>query len=165
MNFLKLFKKYLPKPSLTLPDNGADKIIGWVIDVLEGGDKLIIDTGGVTKYGISKKANPDVDVRNLTKAKAIELYKERYWFRNNCQNYKYPLNLIVFDTAVNCGRLKAIFIKDMIDKKYRWQDLLFWRLQHYSNLMAGKSRYDPYAEGWLNRILKIYRKVKSDGYR
>jgi len=35
----------------------------------EGGAKLTKDPddpGGVTKYGISKRSNPDVDVENLT---------------------------------------------------------------------------------------------------
>ena len=36
------------------------------------------DHGGATKYGISQRFNPDVNVRELTRAQAIEVYWERY---------------------------------------------------------------------------------------
>lgn len=37
------------------------------------------DRGGVTKYGISQVANPDIDVANLTPELAKVLYRTRYW--------------------------------------------------------------------------------------
>lgn len=37
------------------------------------------DPGGTTKWGLSQRANPDLDIANLTKAQAIEVYRERYW--------------------------------------------------------------------------------------
>ena len=37
------------------------------------------DPGGETKYGISKKAYPKVDIKNLTLDDAIEIYKDDYW--------------------------------------------------------------------------------------
>ncbi len=37
------------------------------------------DPGGETKYGISKRAHPEVDIKNLTVAQAGEIYKREYW--------------------------------------------------------------------------------------
>jgi lysozyme family protein len=37
------------------------------------------DPGGATKYGISKRYNPDVDIENLTVDQAKEFYYRRYW--------------------------------------------------------------------------------------
>ena len=48
----------------------------------EGGAKLTKDPddpGGTTKYGISKRANPDVDVENLTEDEAVLIYLDKYW--------------------------------------------------------------------------------------
>ena len=37
------------------------------------------DPGGETKYGISKRAHPDVDIASLTPESAAEIYKDYYW--------------------------------------------------------------------------------------
>lgn len=37
------------------------------------------DYGGLTKYGISKKENPSVDVANLTWERALNWYQLNYW--------------------------------------------------------------------------------------
>lgn len=49
---------------------------------IEGGSQIVDDPndrGGLTKYGISQKAYPDVDIANLTKEEAISIYKRDYW--------------------------------------------------------------------------------------
>jgi lysozyme family protein len=40
------------------------------------------DAGGETKYGITKRYYPSLDIKNLTKAKAKEIYKRDYWDAN-----------------------------------------------------------------------------------
>jgi murein DD-endopeptidase MepM/ murein hydrolase activator NlpD len=37
------------------------------------------DPGGLTKFGVSKRANPDVDIAKLDLAGARAIYKKRYW--------------------------------------------------------------------------------------
>ena len=62
------------------------------------------DTGGLTKYGISKKAYPNIDIANLTKEQAIAIYKRDYWDNNNCGIMQtQELAEQVFDIAVNGG--------------------------------------------------------------
>lgn len=39
------------------------------------------DPGGETKYGISKRSYPTLDIRNLTKTHAAEIYERDYWRR------------------------------------------------------------------------------------
>ncbi|MET0218185.1 MAG: glycosyl hydrolase 108 family protein [Burkholderiales bacterium] len=48
---------------------------------LEGGAQVVDnrDGGGTTKFGITKRNNPDVDVANLTLAQASSIAKDRYW--------------------------------------------------------------------------------------
>ena len=56
-----------------------DEIIDNVLES-EGGyvnDKD--DAGGETNMGISKKAYPDLDIKNLSKEEAKQIYYEDYW--------------------------------------------------------------------------------------
>jgi len=39
------------------------------------------DRGGATNYGLSSVHHPDLDVRALTRERAIEEYRRRYWER------------------------------------------------------------------------------------
>jgi lysozyme family protein len=66
------------------------------------------DSGGETKYGISKKAYPYVDIPNLTIEQAKEIYKKDYWDRCKCDYLPDCLSVAVFDFAVNSGTDRAI---------------------------------------------------------
>ena len=66
------------------------------------------DKGGVTMYGISKKAYPDVDIENLTLDRAKEIYKKDYWDKCKCDYLPDCLSVAVFDFAVNSGVKRAI---------------------------------------------------------
>ena len=61
------------------------------------------DPGGLTKYGISQRAFPKVDIRNLTRDAAVEIYRCDYWAVAHCDEIPWPLCLFVFDHAVNAG--------------------------------------------------------------
>lgn len=37
------------------------------------------DPGGETNFGISKRRYPDLDIKGLTRAEAVELYRRDYW--------------------------------------------------------------------------------------
>lgn len=66
------------------------------------------DPGGETKYGISKRANPDVDVRNLTLAQAQWIYRQRYWLPLHADAMPEAAAIQVFDAAVNHGIKPAV---------------------------------------------------------
>lgn len=61
------------------------------------------DPGGETKFGISKRAYPLVDIKNLTLDTAKEIYFMDYWERLNISKLPEKLRLVVFDCAVNQG--------------------------------------------------------------
>ena len=47
----------------------------------EGGEKIVVDTGGTTKYGISEHGT-DLsadEIKALTDRKAIEIYRDQYY--------------------------------------------------------------------------------------
>lgn len=66
------------------------------------------DLGGETKYGISKKAYPNLDIANLTIEQAKEIYKRDYWSRCKCEFMPDALSIAVFDFAVNSGTKRSI---------------------------------------------------------
>lgn len=66
------------------------------------------DPGGETKFGISKRAYPDLDIANLTREKAAELYRTDYFDACKCGQLPAPLAMLVFDAAVNQGTDAAI---------------------------------------------------------
>ena len=66
------------------------------------------DPGGETKYGISKRAYPNVDIANLTLEGARALYARDYWTPAACDRMGPALALLVFDAAVNNGIHKAV---------------------------------------------------------
>lgn len=66
------------------------------------------DPGGLTRYGISKRAHPTVDVRNLTLAQAKQIYLERYWLPLHADAMPEAVAVQVFDAAVNHGLKPAV---------------------------------------------------------
>lgn len=66
------------------------------------------DPGGETKYGISKRAYPDEDIKELTVERACELYKRDYWDRILADQLPPKLRFPMFDTAVNSGVAQAV---------------------------------------------------------
>lgn len=61
------------------------------------------DSGGLTRFGISKANNPDVDVEHLTEDQAKQLYRDRYWDPCRCELLPSGIAFVVADIAVNQG--------------------------------------------------------------
>jgi lysozyme family protein len=112
---------------------------------------------GESNFGINKSANPDVDVKNLTKDKARELYKKRYWdaIGGDALAAKDPaLATIAFDTAVNMGVSKASQL--IAQSKGDPSAMLNLRQQHYNNLVKDNpEKFAPYAKGWKDRVADL----------
>lgn len=66
------------------------------------------DRGGETKYGISKRSYPKVDIRGLTLEGAKAIYAADYWRPIRGDELPIGLALLVFDSAVNNGVGAAI---------------------------------------------------------
>jgi hypothetical protein len=112
---------------------------------------------GPSKFGINKAANPDVDVKNLTKDQARELYKKRYWdaIGGDSLAAKDPaLAKVAFDTAVNMGVSKA---KQLVtDSKGDPSAILAMRQQHYDKLIENDpKKFSPYKAGWQSRLADL----------
>jgi len=112
---------------------------------------------GPSNFGINKSANPDVDIKNLTKDKARELYKKRYWdaIGGDALAAKDPaLATIAFDTAVNMGVNKA---KQLVNQSQGDPTaILSMRQQYYDKLIENDpKKFTPFKAGWQSRLADL----------
>lgn len=129
------------------------------------------DPGGVTKYGISKRAFPKEDIANLTLEKAKELYKKHYWDMCECDRLPGFARLMVFDCAVNQGvvraatflqRLGKVKVDSIIGPKtiasvaqIDPMDFIFHYQDHRFNAYTSNPNWSVFGKGWIKRLNHI----------
>jgi hypothetical protein len=129
-------------------ESAVEIILGY-----EGGEKITRDPhdpGGVTKYGISQKAHPDLDIENLSKAQAVEIYRKLYWVPIGADALPPGLALAAFDCAVNQGVGTA---RALLAKTKDLKDFMARRAEKYALL---DQLDDLYALGWMRRCFDVY---------
>lgn len=103
-------------------------------------------SGAPANFGINQRANPDVDVRNLTPERAAQLYKERYWDAAGVDNVPPEAQAAVFDAAVNQGPQRAAqWWAQSGGDLQKFNNL---RLQHYRSLPD----YGTNGRSWERRV-------------
>ncbi len=135
--------------------NNFDKALKFVLKWEGGYSNDPNDPGGETKYGISKRSYPELDISKLTLKQVKEIYYQNYWLKTGCDKLPFPFNIVVFDTAVNMGRSRAI---KFIDPYSDWRDYLLKRLYTYSKFRQAKL----YFRGWANRVLDLYDYISKE---
>jgi lysozyme family protein len=110
------------------------------------------DPGGETKYGISKRSHPNVDIKNLTVEQAKEIYRVNYWNRISADKLPPDLALIAFDCAVNQGVGRATqFLSAHPDPL----SFMAARILHYASLPT----WPTFGLGWMRRIGRVSREA------
>lgn len=135
-----------------------------------------LDPGGETKFGISKRAYPKLDIKNLTRDEAIDIYKLDFWDKLPSE-LPAPIHCVLFDCAVNTGIGRAIRILQTAIKASpdgKWgrfsqfalnkmpvNDVLTKfateRIMFYSAL----STFDRFGKGWVNRTISTIIEFKE----
>lgn len=115
------------------------------------------DPGGETKWGISKRAHPELDIKNLTPEQALEIYGRDYWDRCMCDSIPFPYNVAVFDTAVNCGVSRALA---WFKEAGSCEDFLDMRKRHYVNIVTKNPALSRFIKGWFARLLDLMKYVE-----
>ena len=131
-----------------------------------------LDAGGETKYGISKRAFPGLDIKNLTLEQATDIYKEKYYDALGIGTVlSKRIRWKVFDIAVNCGTFVARAMLQIVlglapDGKVGPntlraanavpEDFILEQLSKIQSLYyAGIANRNPsqnrFLKGWLNR--------------
>ena len=143
-----------------------DKAFGIIIGHEGGYVNDSRDPVGETKYGISKRAYPNEDIKVLTLDRAKFLYKRDYWDAIEAELLPDPVRLMVFDCAVNCGLTaakkllqRAIGTKDdgIIGPKTRAAissavDLPMKFAGQWLDYYTGLPGWPTYGKGWTRRV-------------
>jgi len=123
-----------------------------------------------TKFGISAMSFPDLDIKNLTIADAVPIYEEKYWNKCAAEHAPWPLNLYLFDAAINQGVSAAVKMvqkvlrlqqdgipgrntKAKLASSSKWHAVQFMtaRAKRYT----GTRNFDRFGNGWLNRLFHL----------
>lgn len=142
----------------------------------EGGKRISRDPrdpGGLTKWGISQRSFPDLDIENLTKNQAKTIYKMQYWDKVVCDELPARYRLMVFDTAVNMGVARATtmlqsLLKVKPDGKIGPVTLAATRSTYAQEILdaytVGRiilytkmSHFKVYRRGWVWRTIECYK--------
>lgn len=119
------------------------------------------DPGGETKYGITKRTYPYLNIKDLTIEQAKRIYYNDYWLRG-ASSLSWPLNLCYFDCSVNQGTGRAKkFLAEMEQMKKDWKYFLELRREHYLFLVEKNPKLKVFIKGWLNRINEVKKYVEE----
>jgi len=133
------------------------------------------DNGGETNWGISKRAYPNLDIKNLTKDQAKEIYKRDYWDKNHCDKLPSGVDYIHFDTAINAGGSRAakilqdacgVVVDGIIGSKtitaaqsLTAERYLLFRMYFYCQIVRKNNSQAKFIGGWSNRCMDILKVV------
>jgi lysozyme family protein len=126
------------------------------------------DPGGETNYGISKRAYPHLDIKNLSLGQAKVIYLHDYWNKLRLDQLPVPVRFDMFDMGVNSGLgnaakilQRAVGVADdgvigpktvaaannldpqLLDKRFNGQRLMF---------LSDNKMWQKYGRGWVKRV-------------
>lgn len=105
-SLLKNKKARVPKgtPPVEVVESPAFVRARDFTEVHEGGySNDPADKGGETNFGVSKKAYPKLNIKNLKRDQARAIYKQDYWDKIKGDSLPSDISMVVFDHAVNAG--------------------------------------------------------------
>lgn len=126
------------------------------------------DPGGETQWGISKRSYPTLDIRNLTRQQAVEIYRRDFWDRVQGDKLHPAVAFQALDAAVNHGignavrwLQRAVGVADdgvigpmtlaALGRREPSDVVLLFnaeRIDFYTKL----STWDHYGRGWARRV-------------
>ena len=153
-----------------------DEIINKVLEHEGGYVNDPKDLGGETNFGITKRFYPELNIKELTKEKAKQIYKDDYWDKNRIESLPQELLYIFFDMCVNMGRRTAVkILQRAANSKGRGIDVdggmgpatlkalngievdrvRAYRVKYYSDLVADKPEQEKFYYGWYKRATEV----------
>ncbi|SQI34961.1 Predicted lysozyme (DUF847) [Leminorella richardii] len=163
-------------------DSAFVRAINYLLGVEGGYVNDPVDRGGETKFGISKRAYPHLNIATLTREQAAEIYYTDYWLKARCNKLPFPIALMLFDAAVNHGlkaavqqlqravrvsddgiigtkTLEAVRVTNSMQLMMR---LTVERSRSYAKIIAGNPNQKRFLDGWFNRLIALVNEVCLD---
>ncbi len=151
-------------------DSTFQRSVSFVLGA-EGADSDNQDTdpdGGLTRFGISQKQHPEVNVPALTRTSAVAWYQTNVWNRYRCGDLPWPVCLVVFDACVNQGNPKAlqralgvsvdgVIGPVTIGAAAKWDpvELAVETLGYRAIAYVASANWPANGRGWMNRLFHV----------
>jgi lysozyme family protein len=156
------------------------KVIKMVLEHEGGYVNHPSDPGGETKYGISKRAYPEIDIAGLTEEDAEEIYFNDYWSRIKGEELPAGVACVVMDYAVNSGISRASKALQSVCGIANGDGIIgpaslnaVWTTvkndgeltvvaavcDQRREFIRGLSIYETFGKGWERRITETYEKA------
>jgi lysozyme family protein len=153
------------------------RAVAWVISVEGGYANDPDDRGGATRFGISQRSYPEIDLDSLTRADAEDIYWRDYWCPAACDLVPEPIGLALFDGAVQHGVSQSVkLMQDALHVRadgingpitraavakgsIEWisEQHLLARALLYHDLTIADSSQARFLPGWLRRLFQLQR--------
>lgn len=155
------------------------------IRVVEGGKFFHPnDPGGFTNMGLTRRDYPNLDLENLTRKQADDIFYKDYWKRSAATYLPFPAYISYFDSVVNTGinRANKILQKSLgvevdglvgkitlkaLEKVSPIKlalDIANNKQNFYANLTKKNSRYKPFLKGWTRRTNALVDYIKKGDF-
>lgn len=131
------------------------------------------DPGGETKFGISKRSYPDLDIKMLTREDAREIYGRDFWDRLHADTLPDALVFQLFDFAINSGIETAIRclqravgvaddgywgpVSQRVVTAYTQAELILLLNSERLDFMTRLKNWPQHGKGWARRIAQNLR--------
>lgn len=137
------------------------------------------DRGGLTKYGISQAAFPNLDIEGINYDAAVEIYSKTMWVDSKANQLPRPLSALTFDMRVTSGPRNAMKI---LQRAVGTADDGIWgpktkaaaeqacgtmpkllqtmmeftqrRIAFYQAIAKNDQTQNKFVNGWINRAVK-----------
>jgi len=136
------------------------------------------DSGSETNWGITKRTYPNLDIKNLTRDEAIEIYRRDFWRPIYSRISAISVAAKVFDMAVNMGHVNAhkcvqracvgygfnltidgafggntLAAVNSIEVNTLMRDIKMQAVVHYYDLAKRRPKDKVFFHGWVGRAL------------
>lgn len=145
-------------------EDAFDRLIGHEDGYVDNPD----DPGGETNWGISKRTYPELDIKNLQRWAAMDIYRRDFWDKINGDTLPDGVSFQLFDFAVNSGTETAVRylqravgvaddghwgpISQRALEKYSEPDLIMLVLAERLEFMTRLKHWPSFSRGWARRI-------------
>jgi lysozyme family protein len=161
-----------------------DECLEWLLPIEGGYVNDPVDRGGATNKGITQreldswlksKGRPTYNVADLTDVDCHDCYQDDYWLKLQADTFGKPLDLVLFDTAVNHGVSRAVKIlqetlllpadgvlgpvtvhsAQLDPAPVVALDMLIARAGFYTRIVQNTPSQARFSNGWANRLDKL----------
>ena len=132
--------------TLSVTDAAFDDAVDFTLKWEGGYVNNPKDPGGETKFGISKRSYPWIDIPTLNVDYAKLIYYRDFWLYGGWDTYEWPKCAVLFDIGVLSGNAHAISLEELEPLK---------TISAHFKYLANLQGFDTFGRGWTRRTIDL----------